>query len=54
MGKISGYIDDDLHNLMEEIAEYHDIPMTRVSELLLREGVNAREQRVKLEQLDVK
>ena len=54
MERVSGTVNDELYSLLEEIGDYHDIPMSRVIELLLREGVNAREQRCKLEQLDAK
>ena len=52
--QIGSYIDDDLYQLIEAIAEYHDIPTSRVVELLLREGVQARNLRYRFEQLDAK
>ena len=52
--KISGYVADELADLIDEIAEHHDIPKTRAHELLLREGVNNRYQRIKMEQIDIK
>ncbi|MFC6751924.1 hypothetical protein [Halorubrum tibetense] len=52
--KISGYVADELADLIDEIADYHDIPKTRAHELLLREGVNNRHQRIKMEQINIK
>jgi len=52
--KISGAVSDRLYILMQEMAEYHNIPFSRVLELLLREGVQARSTRVRLEQMDAK
>ncbi|CDK38238.1 hypothetical protein [Halorubrum sp. AJ67] len=52
--KISGYVADELADLIDKIAEHHDIPKTRAHELLLREGVNNRYQRIKMEQIDIK
>lgn len=52
--KISGYVDDELAGLLEDIADHHDIPKTRALELLLREGVQAREHRLRLVQLEAK
>lgn len=51
---ISGYVDDDLAELIEDIAEHHDIPRNRVHEILLREGVQAREMRLRMVQLEAK
>ena len=51
---ITAYIADELAELIEDIGEHHDIPRSRVLELLLREGVNNRHQRIKMEQIDIK
>lgn len=52
--KISGYVDDELNSLIDAMAEHHDISRSRVIELLLREGVNARETRLRLVQMEAK
>ena len=52
--KLSGYIDDELYDLIEALAEHHDIPKSRAHELLLREGVQARNHRLRLVQLEAK
>jgi hypothetical protein len=52
--KISGYIADELADLIDEMADHHDVPRSRVLELLLREGVNNRHQRIRMEQIDIK
>ncbi|MDB9234942.1 hypothetical protein [Halorubrum ezzemoulense] len=51
---ISGYIADELADLIDEMADHHDISRNRVIELLLREGVNNRHQRIRMEQMDLK
>jgi len=51
---ITGYVADELADLIDEMSEYHDIPRSRVLKLLLREGVNNRYQRIKMEQIDIK
>jgi hypothetical protein len=51
---ISGYIADELADLIDEMADHHDVPRSRVLELLLREGVNNRHQRIRMEQIDIK
>lgn len=52
--RISSYVDEDLDVTIEAVAEYHDIPKSRAVELLLREGVRAREMRYRYEQMDAK
>lgn len=52
--RISSFVDEDLNQTIEAVAEYHDIPKSRAVELLLREGVQAREMRFRFEQLDAK
>lgn len=52
--RISSYVDENLNETVEAVAEYHDIPKSRAVELLLREGVQAREMRYRFEQLDAK
>ena len=52
--QISGYVADELADLIDEIADHHDIAKNRAIELLLREGVNNRYQRIKMEHLNIK
>jgi len=52
--QISGYVADELADLIDEIADHHNIAKNRAIELLLREGVNNRYQRIKMEQIDIK
>jgi hypothetical protein len=52
--RIGAMVDEDLNEILEAVAEYHDIPKSRAVELLLREGVQAREMRYRFEQLDAK
>jgi hypothetical protein len=52
--QISSMVDEDLNATIEAVAEYHDIPKSRAIELLLREGVQARELRYRFEQMDAK
>ncbi|WP_202911825.1 hypothetical protein [Natrialba swarupiae] len=40
--------------IIEAVAEYHGVRKSRAVELLLREGVQAREMRFRFEQLDAK
>lgn len=47
-------VDEDLNATIEAVAEYHDISKSRTIELLLREGVQARELRYRFEQMDAK
>lgn len=51
---ITAKIDGNLDLIIEAVAEHHDISKSRTIELLLREGVNAREMRYRLEQMDAK
>jgi|APHM01.1.fsa_nt_gi hypothetical protein len=39
---ISAYVDEDLETAIERIADHHDITESTATELLLREGLNAR------------
>jgi len=52
--QISAMVDGDLNSILEAMAKHHDIPKSRVIELLLREGVHAREMRYRYEQMDAK
>ncbi|WP_277543711.1 hypothetical protein [Haloarcula laminariae] len=52
--KISGYVDDELDDLIEAMSDHHGISRSRVIELLLREGANARETRLRIVQLEAK
>jgi len=52
--RIGAMVDEDLNSILEAMANHHDIPKSRVIELLLREGVQAREMRYRFEQLDAK
>jgi len=52
--QISAMVDEDLNSVLEAMAAHHDIPKSRVIELLLREGVHAREMRYRYEQMDAK
>ncbi len=52
--QISAMVDEDLNSILEAMAKHHDIPKSRVIELLLREGVHAREMRYRYEQMDAK
>ena len=52
--QISGYVADEPADLIDEIADHHDISRNRVLELLLREGVNNRHQRIKIEHINIK
>lgn len=51
---ISSHVDEELNQLIESVAEYHNIPKSRAIELLLREGAHAWEMRLRFEQLDAK
>ena len=52
--QISGYVADELADLIDKIADHHNIAKNRAIELLLREGVNNRYQRIKMEQISTK
>ncbi|MCD2200904.1 hypothetical protein LPA44_13510 [Halobacterium sp. KA-4] len=52
--QISSSVDEGLNETIEGVAEYHDISKSRAIELLLQEGVRAREMRYRFEQLDAK
>ena len=51
---ISCYVSDELAELIDDIADHHGISRSMAVKLLLREGVNNRYQRIKMEQIDVK
>ncbi|WP_420191959.1 hypothetical protein [Haloplanus salinarum] len=51
---ITSRVDSDLAARIESVAEYHDISESRAVELLLREAMNARSLRYRMEQLDAK
>jgi antitoxin component of RelBE/YafQ-DinJ toxin-antitoxin module len=51
---ISARVDNDLAAIIESVAAYHDIPKSRAIELLLREALNSRALRYRMEQLDAK
>ncbi|MFD1635324.1 hypothetical protein ACOZ4L_16525 (plasmid) [Haloplanus ruber] len=51
---ITSRVDSDVAATIESVAEYHDISESRAVELLLREGLHARAQRYRMEQLDAK
>ncbi|MGQ3330455.1 hypothetical protein [Halorubrum sp. FL23] len=51
---ITGYVADELAELIDDIAEHHSISRNRTIELLLREGMNNRHQRIKMEQINIK
>jgi hypothetical protein len=52
--RISSYVDGSLLNTIEAVAEHHDISNSKAIEVLLVEGVRAREMRYRYEQLDAK
>lgn len=52
--RISSYVDVDLVETIEAVAEHHDISSSKAIELLLVEGTRAREMRYRYEQLDAK
>jgi len=52
--RISSYVGKDLVTTIVAVAEHHDISNSKAVELLLREGVQAREMRYRYEQLDAK
>jgi hypothetical protein len=52
--RISSYVGEDLVDTIVAVAEHHDISTSKAIELLLREGVQAREMRYRYEQLDAK
>lgn len=52
--RISSYVDGDLVETIEAVAEHNDISSSKAIELLLVEGVRAREMRYRYEQLDAK
>lgn len=52
--RISAMVDEDLNAIIDTVADYHDISKSQAVELLLREGVHAREMRYRYEQMDAK
>lgn len=52
--RISAMVSEDLDVIIEAVAEHHSISKSSAIELLLREGVQAREMRYRFEQLDAK
>lgn len=52
--RISAMVNEDLDVIIEAVAEHHSISKSSAIELLLREGVQAREMRYRFEQLDAK
>ncbi|WP_283402545.1 hypothetical protein [Halorubrum sp. DM2] len=51
---ISCYVSDELAELIDDIADHHEISRSMAVKLLLREGINNRHQRIKMEQIDIK
>jgi len=52
--KISGYVSDEMYEIIEEMRDHHDISEAKAISILLKEGVVAREMRYKLEIMDAK
>jgi hypothetical protein len=52
--KISGYVDDELAELISAMADHHNVPEARIVELLLREGVHSRDIRLRILQVEAK
>jgi hypothetical protein len=52
--RIGAYVGEELVSTIEAVAEHHDISNSKAIELLLVEGVQAREMRYRYEQLDAK
>lgn len=54
VSQISASVDDDLYDLLESVSEYHGISLSRTVTLFLREGVQARDLRIRQEILAAK
>lgn len=52
--KVSGYVDDETAEYIDAIAEHYGLAKTKVMALLIREGIQARTHRIRLEQLNAK
>lgn len=52
--RISSYVSEQTGTLIEDLADHHDISESRAIQLLIREGIIAREHRLRLERLDAK
>lgn len=52
--KISGYVEDELGDLISAMAEFHNVPEARIVELLLREGAHSRDLRLRILQVETK
>ncbi|WP_256418075.1 hypothetical protein [Halorubrum laminariae] len=51
---VTCHVSDELAELIDDIADHHEISRSLTLKLLLREGVNNRHQRIKMEQLNIK